>query len=272
MALSNEQLFDLIKDGNEDFKPVLWERVKNLAYMLASQFYRRNRDLCRSRGLEEWDIKQLSYLAYASLFESYNTEEKYGYTTALGYALSRQLREALGKGADTLNRIASSLDEIIGDEEDGRTVADLIADEDSSAPFEQIEDSSERENISKAVRAAVDKLPDQERDVISKHYFDSRTFDSISEEKGVSRTRVGQIHSSALRHLRHPKILKRLRDDLGYSSYRLYRHTHVDRIAIDRVMIEQLEQRREQYIQELLMQHTEEQEDRERLAAAASWK
>lgn len=31
MALSNEQLFDLIKDGNEDFKPILWERVKNLA-------------------------------------------------------------------------------------------------------------------------------------------------------------------------------------------------------------------------------------------------
>ena len=83
MALSNEQLFDLIKDGNEDFKPILWERVKNLAYMLASQFYRRNEDLCRSRGLEEWDIKQLSYLAYASLFDSYNTEKKYGYTTAL---------------------------------------------------------------------------------------------------------------------------------------------------------------------------------------------
>ena len=70
MALSNEQLFDFIKDGNEDLKPVLWERVKNLAYMLASQFYRRNEDLCRSRGLEAWDIKQLSYLACVSLFES----------------------------------------------------------------------------------------------------------------------------------------------------------------------------------------------------------
>lgn len=28
MALSNEQLFDLIKDGNEDLKPVLWESKK----------------------------------------------------------------------------------------------------------------------------------------------------------------------------------------------------------------------------------------------------
>ena len=260
MALSNEQLFDLIKDGNEDFKPILWERVKNLAYMLASQFYRRNGDLCRSRGLEEWDIKQLSYLAYASLFESYNTEKKYGYTTALGYALSRQLREALGKGADTLNRIASSLDEIIGDEEDGRTVADLIADEDSSAPFEQIEDSSERESISRTLHEAIETLNEQEQGVINGRYFREKTFEELSQEMNISGERVRQVEARALRNLRKPKILRRLNDDLGYSSYRLYdRHSSVDYIATERA-----------YLDELYKQYKEEQENRERLAAVAS--
>lgn len=260
MALSNEQLFDLIKDGNEDFKPILWERVKNLAYMLASQFYRRNGDLCRSRGLEEWDIKQLSYLAYASLFESYNTEKKYGYTTALGYALSRQLREALGKGADTLNRIASSLDEIIGDEEDGRTVADLIADEDSSAPFEQIEDSSERESISRTLHEAIETLNEQEQGVINGRYFREKSFEELSQEMNISGERVRQVEARALRNLRKPKILRRLNDDLGYSSYRLYdRHSSVDYIATERA-----------YLDELYKQYKEEQENRERLAAVAS--
>lgn len=260
MSLTNEQLFDLIKDGNEDLKPVLWERVKNLAYMLSSRFYNRNIDLCRSRGLEEWDIKQLSYLAYASLFESYDTEKRYSYTTALGYALSRQLREALGKGADTLNRIASSLDEIIGDEEDGRTVADLIADEDSSAPFEQIEDSSERESIGNYLREEVDKLPDREREVIQKHYFDNKSYDSISGEKGISGERVRQIHASALKHLRKPKILRRLQNDLGYSSYRLYnRHNSVEYIATERA-----------YLDEIYNQYVAQREERERLAAVAS--
>lgn len=144
MALTNEQLFDLIKDGNEDLKPVLWERVRKLAYMFASQFYRRNGELCRSRGLEEWDIKQLSYIAYASLFDEYDSSKQYTYATALKYALSKQLRGALGKSSDTLNRIVSSLDELVTDEEDGRTVADLIADENGSAPFEDLEDSSEQ--------------------------------------------------------------------------------------------------------------------------------
>ena len=259
MALSNEQLFDLIKDGNEDFKPILWERVKNLAYMLASQFYRRNGDLCRSRGLEEWDIKQLSYLAYASLFESYNTEKKYGYTTALGYALSRQLREALGKGADTLNRIASSLDEIIGDEEDGRTVADLIADEDSSAPFEQIEDSSERESISRTLHEAIETLNEQEQGVINGRYFREKSFEELSQEMNISGERVRQVEARALRNLRKPKILRRLNNDLGYSSYRLYdRHSSVEYIATERA-----------YLDKLYKQYAAQREERERLAAAS---
>lgn len=260
MPLTNEQLFDFIKDGNEDLKPVLWERVKNLAYMLSSRFYTKNMELCRSRGLEEWDIKQLSYLAYASLFESYNTEKKYGYTTALGYALSRQLREALGKGADTLNRIASSLDEIIGDEEDGRTVADLIADEDSSAPFEQIEDSSERESISRTLHEAIETLNEQEQGVINGRYFREKTFEELSQEMNISGERVRQVEARALRNLRKPKILRRLNDDLGYSSYRLYdRHSSVEYIATERA-----------YLDELYNQYVSQREERERLAAAAS--
>lgn len=225
MALSNEQLFDLIKDGNEDLKPILWERIKKLAYTLASQFYRSNRDLCRSRGLEEWDIKQLSYLAYASLFESYTTEKKYGYTTALGYALSRQLREALGKGADTLNRIASSLDEIIGDEEDGRSVADLIADEDSSAPFEQIEDSSERENISRALHEAIETLNDRERNIITAEYFHGKTQTDIAADIGVTPERVRQLRKGAFRQLKADRAIKKLADELGYNSYRAASNT-----------------------------------------------
>lgn len=242
MALTNEQLFDLIKDGNEDLKPVLWERVRKLAYMFASQFYRRNGELCRSRGLEEWDIKQLSYIAYASLFDEYDSSKQYTYATALKYALSKQLRGALGKSSDTLNRIVSSLDELVTDEEDGRTVADLIADENSSAPFEDLEDSSEQKNMHNALTTAIQQLPEKEQEVINKYYFDNRTYKSIGDEAGLSIERIRTINSNGLRHLRNPKILKRLREDLGYSSYRLYsgKRDTVEYIATERVYLEEI--------------------------------
>lgn len=263
MALTNEQLFDLIKDGNEDLKPVLWERVKSLAYMLSSRFNSQNKELCRSRGFEEWDIKQLSYIAYASLFETYSTDKNYAYSTALGYALRNELRTALGKKTDVLSWDNSSLDDTIGEDEDGQPIAETVADETSSAPFEEIEDSSEQEAIGKTLHEEIAKLPEQEQTVINSRYFSGKTFTAISEEMNVSRERINQIHKRAIRDLRKPRILRRLRDDLGYSSYRLYKN-QVEYIATERAYLESKKSRAasnaDEYAESLLKEFTDKEE------------
>lgn len=176
------------------------------------------------------------------MFDEYDSSKQYTYATALKYALSKQLRGALGKSSDTLNRIVSSLDELVTDEEDGRTVADLIADENSSAPFEDLEDSSEQKNMHNALTTAIQQLPEKEQEVINKYYFDNRTYKSIGDEAGLSIERIRTINSNGLRHLRNPKILKRLREDLGYSSYRLYsgKRDTVEYIATERVYLEEI--------------------------------
>ena len=73
--------------------------------------------------------------------------------------------------------------------------------------------------------------------------------------------RVRQIHRQAIKHLRKPRIYRRLLDDLGYSSYRLYtnsRRDSVEYIATERVFIE-----------DICRRYTEEREERERLEALA---
>lgn len=261
MHLTNEQLFDLIKDGNEDLQPVLWERVKSLAYMLSSRFYSQNKELCRSRGFEEWDIKQLSYIAYASLFETYSTDKNYAYSTALGYALRNELRTALGKKTDVLSWDNSSLDDTIGEDEDGQPIAETVADETSSAPFEEIEDSSEQEYKHKILQEEIDKLPEREQEIINGKYYGEKTLQELAKGMNVSVERAGQLHRSAIRHLRAKsgRIWRRITDNFGYSSYRLYNGgNNVEYIATERV-----------YLEELYNKYTEEKENRERLAAAA---
>lgn len=238
---TNEQLFDLINDGNEDFKPVLWERVKKLAYMISTQLYNRNKKMCRSRGIEECDIKQLSYIAFTSLFSTYNTDKHYSYTTALGYAIKNQLRAALGKKTDVLSRENRSLDDTIGEEEDGQLIADTVADETSSAPFVEIEDNSEHEAISKTLHEEIGKLPERQQEVINGYYFDSKTFTAIAQELNLSKERISQLHKKALKTLKNPRILRRLQDDLGYSSYKLYNgHNNVEYIATERAYLESI--------------------------------
>jgi RNA polymerase sigma factor for flagellar operon FliA len=52
------------------------------------------------------------------------------------------------------------------------------------------------------LREAVDTLPDRERLVIRRHYFDHREFRVIARELAVTPGRVSQLHAQALGHIR----------------------------------------------------------------------
>ncbi len=52
------------------------------------------------------------------------------------------------------------------------------------------------------LREAVEKLPDRERLVIRRHYFDHREFRVIARELTITPGRVSQLHAQALGHIR----------------------------------------------------------------------
>lgn len=52
------------------------------------------------------------------------------------------------------------------------------------------------------LRAAVQTLPPQERDVLERHYFHHHPFSEIADALGLSRGRVSQIHQAGLERLR----------------------------------------------------------------------
>ena len=165
MALTNEQMFDLIKDGNEDLKPVLWERVKKLMYLFAGRYYSKYSDYCERHGVTEWDLKQQAYIAYENSFAGYDlTRGKYSNYLMLMFKAS--LRDIFQK-KNPLD-YADSLDRVLDTEDpNGATVGDFVPDPEASEPFDQIEDSSERESISRTLHEAIAELDEREQAVIN---------------------------------------------------------------------------------------------------------
>jgi len=72
----------------------------------------------------------------------------------------------------------------------------------------------ESQEIKESLRKAVDRLPPQERTVISLYYFEGLTLKEIKGVLEVSESRVSQIHAQAVIHLR--VALRQLKEDLGY--------------------------------------------------------
>lgn len=249
MALTNEQMFDLIKDGNEDLKPVLWERVKKLMYLFAGRYYSKYSDYCERHGVTDWDLKQQAYIAYENSFAGYDlTRGKYSNYLMLMFKAS--LRDIFQK-KNPLD-YADSLDRVLDTEDpNGSTVGDFVPDPEASEPFDQIEGNSERESISRTLHEAIAELDEREQAVINGKYFENKTFMELSEKLNTSYQNVSQIHRKAINHLRNPRIVRRLQDDLGYSSYRLYSGRSVEYIATERAYIEEFLKKREEEIARL---------------------
>lgn len=131
-----------------------------------------------------------------------------------------EIAEFLGMSVEKVReiiRIAQdpvSLETPIGEEEDSH-LGDFIPDEDAPAPADEACNSMLKQTLGEVL----DTLSEREKRVIILRYglIDGRqrTLEEVGEEFQVTRERIRQIESKALRKLRHPKCSRKLKDYLG---------------------------------------------------------
>ncbi len=105
-----------------------------------------------------------------------------------------------------------SLEAPIGNEDDGR-FGDFVEDKSSLSPMEHIL----KNDLKSQIDEVLDQLNDREKAVIRMRFGlmddeSDRTLEEIGKELSVTRERVRQIESSAIKKLKHPKVGRRLKN------------------------------------------------------------
>lgn len=107
-----------------------------------------------------------------------------------------------------------SLERPVGDE-DNSTLGDFIEDSDATVPM----DAAARELLRDQIRASLSALTERERQVLELRFglVDGKdhTLEEVSQYFEVTRERIRQIESKALRKLRHPSRSSDLREFLS---------------------------------------------------------
>jgi RNA polymerase primary sigma factor len=129
------------------------------------------------------------------------------------------IRRRWNRAAAKVNRIMRameepmSLDSPIGNE-DSSQLGDFIEDEDAQEPM----DAAAREMLRESVKDALAVLSERERQVLELRFglVDGKdhTLEEVGQYFNVTRERIRQIESKALRKLRHPTRSRELRDYL----------------------------------------------------------
>lgn len=121
--------------------------------------------------------------------------------------LAAELDVSMGELQQTFSQLSTvnviALDELLGGE--GLTFAETLADTEAVDPAM----SAEAQEAKRLLSEAINQLPDREKLVIQSYYFDGMTLSQIGEIMRVTESRISQMHSKAVLHLRG--LLQQLR-------------------------------------------------------------
>lgn len=105
----------------------------------------------------------------------------------------------------------TSLEKPVGTDEES-TLGDFVRDEDGLNPYEY----AKRDGLHNAIREALSTLNEREANVLILRYgldgHDPKTLEEVGLEFNVTRERIRQIESKAIKKLRSPRIMEMLKD------------------------------------------------------------
>jgi RNA polymerase primary sigma factor len=136
-------------------------------------------------------------------------------STPIDGDLQRRWRRAAAKVGRIMRAMEEpiSLDSPVGTEDSGQ-LGDFIEDEDAQEPM----DAAAREMLREAIKNALAVLSERERQVLELRFGlvdgTDHTLEEVGQYFNVTRERIRQIESKALRKLRHPTRSRHLRDFL----------------------------------------------------------
>ena len=220
----NNMLAQLARQGNSAALAQLWEINRPVIRTMFWRWYSRNQSVAESAGVTLEDLDQESYFAVKEAAE-YHNPEKGAFLTALQYFVQHRIQKAIlqGRGRYVVTedgrrvRVSAepldstqSLDEPVPWDDDGEvTRADVTPDPAAAQAFEDAEQNSYRQELRAVLDKALSLLPDRQRDVIARRFYEGLTLRQAAKLDGVTQERTRQMEDKALRALRQNQELRR---------------------------------------------------------------
>lgn len=201
--MSNEELVAAIQAG-EDRMGELWEQVERMVKWKANHIMVNLTNRANPRGVEFEDLYHSGYPALVAAVETYRLGSiafsswymnylRTAFAETAGYRTVQQRREPLNA--------ALSLDAPIGDDGDGDTVKELLADPSAAISLETVEEKIWISQLHDTLELALTNLPEVQGRVLRMRYYENRACASIAGDLGCTAASVLDKEQRALKKL-----------------------------------------------------------------------
>ena len=217
--MSNEELVQRIQ-GGEDLYGELWGECSGLVAWKARQVLTA---LDGKGGVELADLVNSGFLAMVAAVESYQLENG-AFSTWFMYHLKTAFAETTGyrtrRSRNDPIQCAVSLSTPLSDDGEAGELIDIIPDPGGVAALEGVEEQEYRRQLCHAMDEVLSKLPEDLRNVTVRRYLEGLTQEQTAAKMGSTRSKAMRLERDAMRALRKPSILDKLRPFLYFDYYR----------------------------------------------------
>ena len=216
---SNEELAQLIRDGNGERQLELWEQIKRYAMKTANRWLAALPLRC---DIEFDDLMSTAYIAMSEAVTSYKADSG-AFTTWYSYHLKKAYTELYGlrtvrAANDPLNNAVSLSTPI--DESGETTLGDTVPDSAGAVGFERAENEIYRQQLRSALSEALQAIPAKYRDVIERRFFHGQTVKSIAAEQLTTPAEINWCERSGLQNIRRGPSIHKLREFSDFNCYK----------------------------------------------------
>lgn len=162
-----------------------------------------------------WATEQRNDIDYEDLYQAAfvgayiaklkYTQDKGKFSTFSSFYIRKEIRNLLGIKNGKIPPVTVSLDEPISEDDDA-TRLDLIEDETIPDKEETLYEQERRQGV----RAAIERLPDQQRQAMALFYFQGKGLQEIGKTLGISPRQVAHVIERARLAMRRDKLLREL--------------------------------------------------------------
>lgn len=243
--MTNENLCEMIQDGNTELIPTLWEQTEKYFYLQARKWFNAFPDACRGAGVELDDLEQEGYFAFIDTVGYFKRNSGYKFLSFATFPIKNRFRQILGLRTDAQRKMplngALSIEKPIG--EDDITLLDALEDKTAAAAFQGVENGIDTERLRDILDVCLNRLSPAQADVVRARYFRGMTFEDIAKQLGITYSVAVSRETEGLRKLRrgiNQSDLKPWRDDIigrasrctGWSSWEKHRTSSVEYAVI----------------------------------------
>lgn len=254
---TNEALAAQAKAGDREALAALWEQNRGLLALMFRRLAATYRERMDAAGVTLEDLEQEGYFAVATAAKLYDPSAGAKFATFLYYPVKNVFACAVGLRTERQRQEplcrSDSLDAPLDAEDNGSaTRGDTVPDDAAEQAFYDADECLYTAQLHSALDNAMALLDERQAAVLRGRFYEGRTLESLAVQLGISRERVRQTESKAIRAMRFPRIRCKLdayrTEVLSGSSYRSTGFTAwKERGSVEERLAEWIEAKAERY-------------------------